>query len=229
MSTVWNAATYDSERRRLIYCFDEFYGTVGELVARFCPASANILDLGAGTGLLSAAVVHRLPHARLHLLDASPDMLAQAANRFEKWHPRITVGSLRDALPAGPFDAVISALAIHHLDNAGKRDLYRRILDALTPGGLFINAEQVASPSKRVQQLIEAVHLDRARALGSTPAEIDAAVQRMTHDQCAGVTDQLDWLNETGFEDVECLYRSFRFAVLCGWKPASLSLQDILA
>jgi tRNA (cmo5U34)-methyltransferase len=84
MSTVWNAATYDSERHRLIYCFDEFYGTVGELVARFCPASANVLDLGAGTGLLSAAIVHRLPQANLHLIDASSDMLDQAVSRLKK-------------------------------------------------------------------------------------------------------------------------------------------------
>ena len=39
MSEVWDAKTYDSERRRLIYCFDDFYGTAAELVARFCPSS----------------------------------------------------------------------------------------------------------------------------------------------------------------------------------------------
>ena len=221
MSTVWNATTYDSERRRLIHCFDEFYGTVGELVARFCPNSPNILDLGAGTGILSAAIVERVPSAKLHLLDASSEMLQQAASRLANWQPQITVQSLNADLPIGPFDAIVSALAIHHLNDAEKRRLYGRILAELSPSGMFINAEQVSGRSKRLQNLIEAVHLDRARALGSSEAEIDGAVQRMGYDQCATVSDQVAWLDEIGFEDAECLFRSFRFAVFAGWKPTS--------
>jgi tRNA (cmo5U34)-methyltransferase len=221
MSTVWNATTYDSERRRLIYCFDEFYGTAGELVARFCPDSPSILDLGAGTGILSATIVERVPTAKIHLLDASSEMLLQAASRLSKWQPQITVQSLNEELPEGPFDAIVSALAIHHLNDAEKRDLYSRILAALAPGGVFINAEQVSGRSARLQNLIEAVHLDRARALGSSEVEINGAIQRMSHDQCATVSDQVAWLDKIGFENAECLFRSFRFAVFCGWKPVS--------
>lgn len=221
MGTIWDATTYDSERRRLIYCFDEFYGTVGELVARSCPDSPSILDLGAGTGILSTTIVERVPTAKIHLLDASSEMLLQAASRLAKWQPQITVRSLSEELPGGPFDAIVSALAIHHLNDAEKRDLYSRILVALAPGGVFINAEQISGRSARLQNLIEAVHLDRARALGSSEVEIDGATQRMSHDQCATVSDQVAWLNEIGFEDTECLFRSFRFAVFCGWKPVS--------
>ncbi len=68
MSNVWNAEVYDSDRRRLIPCFDEFYGAVTELVVRISPISPKILNLGAGTGILSAAIAHRVPTARLHLL-----------------------------------------------------------------------------------------------------------------------------------------------------------------
>src|SRR5207237_742954 len=99
----------------LIPCFDEFYGTVVELVARFCPASPRILDLGAGTGILSSVVVQRIENAKLCLLDASAEMLQRAATRLAPWRPEILVQPLTTNLPAGPFDAVISALAIHHL------------------------------------------------------------------------------------------------------------------
>jgi len=221
MSTVWNATTYDSERRRLIHCFDEFYGTVGELIARFCPSSPNILDLGAGTGILSAAIVDRVPSAKLCLLDASSEMLKQAVSRLANWQPEITVQSLSDKLPPGPFDAIVSALAIHHLDDAEKRNLFSRILAELSPGGIFINAEQVVGRSQRLQNLNEAVHLDRARALGSSEAEIQEAIQRMSYDKCATVSDQVTWLDQIGFEDAECFFRSFRFAVFAGWKTAS--------
>jgi tRNA (cmo5U34)-methyltransferase len=65
MSTVWNAATYDSERRRLVPCFDDFYGSAAELVTRCFPSCPRILDLGAGTGILSAAIVERVVAGRL--------------------------------------------------------------------------------------------------------------------------------------------------------------------
>jgi len=221
MSTIWNAATYDSERRRLIHCFDEFYGTVAELVVRFCPASPRILDLGAGTGILSAAIVDRCATAQLRLLDASPAMLEQAAIRLAGHRPQMFVQSLDAGLPPGKFDAIVSALAIHHLSDDDKRELFSRILNSLTPGGMFLNAEQVSGSSPRLQNLYESVHLDRARALGSSEVEIAGAIERMTHDQCATVSDHIHWLDELGYEDVECFYRSFRFAVFGGWRPAS--------
>lgn len=219
MSTIWNASTYDTERRRLIHCFDEFYGTVGELVARFCPASPRILDLGAGTGILSAAIADRAPTAQLHLLDASSEMLQQAANRLSGRQSRMFIQPLDADLPPGPFDAIVSALAIHHLNDADKRGLFSRILSALAPGGIFLNAEQVSGSSPRLQSLFESVHLDRARALGSSEPEIAGAIQRMSYDQCATVADQVAWLTELGFDDAECFFRSFRFAVFGAWRP----------
>jgi tRNA (cmo5U34)-methyltransferase len=218
MSDIWNASTYDTERRRLIPCFDEFYGTVGELIFRFCSDAPRVLDLGAGTGILSAAIVDRVPNARLHLLDASAEMLQQASRRLSGRQVELSIQPLDSDLPSGPYHAIVSALAIHHLDDAGKRQLYRRIFSALAPGGLFINAEQISGSSARLQSLFEAVHLDRARALGSSDAEIAGAIQRMSYDQCSTTEDQISWLKEIGFADVDCFYRSFRFAVFGGWK-----------
>src|SRR5215472_5753597 len=163
MKTVWSASTYDTERRRLIPCFDEFYGTVSELIVRSGPDSPRILDLGAGTGILSAAIIDRVPTARLHLLDASSDMLQQASKRLSGRQFQLTVQRLDSDLPAGPYEAIVSALAIHHLDDVAKRRLYTRIFTALTPGGVFINAEQISGGSSRLQTLFEAIHLDRAR------------------------------------------------------------------
>jgi tRNA (cmo5U34)-methyltransferase len=221
MSTVWNAATYDSERRRLVPCFDDFYGSVAELVARCCPPSPCILDLGAGTGILSSAIIERIGTGQLTLLDASADMLERATARLAQWQPKMVVQPLTSPLPSGPFDAVVSALAIHHLNDEEKRNLYSRILDVLSPGGMFINAEQVIGASNRLQKLFEAVHLDSARTHGSSEAEIKNAVERMSYDQCSTVADQIAWLNQASYEDAECFYRSFRFAVFGGWKPSA--------
>jgi tRNA (cmo5U34)-methyltransferase len=219
MSTVWNAVTYDSERRRLVPCFDEFYGTAVELVARCVSSAPRILDLGAGTGILSAAIMDHVGTGRLTLLDASAEMLQRAATRLARYHPEIVVQPLTAELPRGPFEAVVSALAVHHLSDEEKRALYERILGSLSPGGIFINAEQVVGKSPRLQALFEAAHLDRARRLGSSEAEIEGAIERMSFDRCATVADQIAWLEQAGYEDAECFFRSFRFAVFGAWKP----------
>ena len=219
MSSIWNATTYDAERRRLIYCFDDFYGTVAELITRFCPPNARILDLGAGTGILSSAIAAHIPNVQLHILDVSPSMLEQAIKRLAGYKLTIHQQQLTDPLPNEQFDAIISALAIHHLNDDQKQDLFCRILAILSSGGMFINAEQVAGQSPRLQTLYESVHLDRARLLGSSEAEIASAVTRMAYDQCSSVANQISWLNNAGFEDATCFYQSFRFAVFGGWKP----------
>jgi tRNA (cmo5U34)-methyltransferase len=219
MSSIWNAGTYDAERRRLVPCFDLFYGSAVELVARTVTPEARLLDLGAGTGLLSGLVAERVKPKLLHLLDASTEMLAQAQSRLEYWNPVATLRSLTDPLPGGPFDAVISALAMHHLHDDEKRDLFSRVRAVLAPGGIFVNAEQILGPTVWHQQLYEAIHLEAARALGSSPEEIEGANQRMKHDHCTTVAKQLEWLEELGYERAGCFFQWFRFAVYAAWKP----------
>jgi SAM-dependent methyltransferase len=74
---------------------------------------------------------------------------------------RAVLADLADPLPAGRYDAVVTALAVHHLDDAGKRSLYRRVADALAPGGVFVNAEQVAGPTPELDRRYHEVWLAR--------------------------------------------------------------------
>lgn len=213
------ADAYDAARRRLIPPFDAFYGTALAAV----PAKAKtVLDLGAGTGLLSRMVRAARPAAHLTLLDGAPAMLDQARAELgdDASRTAYVTADLTDPLPGGPasFCAVVSALAIHHLDDAGKRDLFARAYAQLKPGGVFVNAEQVAGPTPRLDALYRAWHESSARAAGSDDAEWEAAEERMRFDRCATVEDQLVWLREAGFEDVDCRFQDHRFAVLVARK-----------
>jgi tRNA (cmo5U34)-methyltransferase len=128
--------------------------------------------------------------------------------------PALHVADLRDPLPPGPFDAVVSALAIHHLDDADKRALFARVHDALAPGGVFVNAEQVAGPTPALDAAYRARHEAAARALGTDDEEWAGALERMREDRCADVASQLGWLREAGFAVADCLFKDHRFAVL---------------
>ncbi|WP_433264348.1 class I SAM-dependent methyltransferase [Micromonospora vinacea] len=218
------AGTYDEARRRLIPCFDAFYGTAVQVAAPPLRAALaagrtpEVLDLGAGTGLLSLLLSAAVPGVRLTLVDGAPAMLARATDQLHaRSVPHRTVhADLADELPPGRYDAVVSALAIHHLDDAGKRALYRRAAAALTPGGVFVNAEQVAGPTAELDRRYDEVWLERITELGASPDEIAASQERMRHDRPATVADQCRWLAEAGLADVDCYFKEWRFAVFGG-------------
>ncbi|MEU5548614.1 class I SAM-dependent methyltransferase [Micromonospora sp. NPDC047793] len=223
------AGSYDAARRRLVPCFDGFYGTAVEVVepalraARAAGRTPEVLDLGAGTGLLSSLVAAAVPGVRLTLVDAAPKMLAVAADQLtSRGVPhRVVVADLTDPLPDGRYDAVVSALAVHHLDDAGKRDLYRRAAEALVPGGVFVNAEQVAGPTAELDRRYHEVWLAQITARGSDADEIAAAAQRMAYDRPASVGEQCRWLSDAGLTDVDCFFKAWRFAVFGGRAPGA--------
>lgn len=226
MSKIWNASEYDLSRRRLIPCYDLFYATAADLAARTVRdvSSPTILDLGAGTGLMSEFVMQRVGTASLYLLDESTEMLAKAQQRLKQYKPTVFVQSMTEPLPAIKFHAIVSSVAIHHLPDEDKRELFKRIYQSLAPGGVFINAEQILGATEWQQQLYEDMHLNGARALGSDEDEIRAAKERMTYDRCATLSDQISWLHEIGFQNANSFFHTFRFAVYAGWKSENMEL-----
>ena len=217
-----HAGDYDRLRRALVPCFNDFYGSAVEIAVRGgLSQPCRVLDLGAGTGLLSAMLVERLPQAHVHLVDLADGMLNQARRRLAGRSASFAVADYATAPLGGPWQLVVSALSIHHLEDADKRALFRRIHEALVPGGLFINAEQVLAPTSALQARDDALWREQAASLGAEPEEIAAAQERMRYDRCATLEAQLAWLREAGFNDVDCAFKQWRFAVYSATRPAA--------
>jgi tRNA (cmo5U34)-methyltransferase len=156
--------------------------------------AARILDLGVGTGETALRVLERHPGAHLTGIDVSPEMLEEARRRLPDADLR--VARLEDPLPDGPFDLVVSTLAVHHLDAAGKAGLFRRAADALAPGGRFVLADVVV-PERPEDAVIPC-----------TPG----------FDLPDPVPDQLEWLRAAGL-DPRVTWARRDLAVLAATRP----------
>lgn len=156
------------------------YARLQEEVARATEGVtvASVLDLGTGTGETLAAVLTRHPDAAAVGVDESDAMLDAGAVRLAGHDVDLRVADLAEPLPAGPFDLVVSALAIHHLDGPAKAALFSRIAAVLRPGGRFVLGDVV-------------IPVDPADVV--IPVDDD-------YDRPSTTGDQLAWLQRAGFD-----------------------------
>lgn len=172
----WNPDGYVEHMRREIPAYERLQE---ELVAATRLIDARtILDLGTGTGETARRVLKAHPGAHLTGIDSSPGMLAQARETLDPQRVELVLQALDEPPPAGRFELVVSALAIHHLEGAGKVELFARVRATLTPGGRFVLADHVLP--------------ERAEDL-DTPADEG-------YDFPSSVPEQLAWLAREGFE-----------------------------
>ena len=171
----FDARTYADAIRSDVPAYDAFQDAVA---AGTGSGARRILDLGTGTGETARRVLARHPEALLVGVDENERMLAVAGSQLPAERVELRAGRIEEPLPDGTFDLVTSALCVHHLDGAGKADLFRRVHDALVPGGLFVLGDVVV------------------------PADPADATTPLTpgYDRPSPLADQLDWLLAAGFE-----------------------------
>jgi len=165
----------------------------------------RFLDLGTGDGRMLALVRGRFPDAEAVGLDSSEPMLARAAERFGG--DSLVELRLHDLVhpltESGPFDAVVSGLAIHHLEDPRKQQLFAEIRSLLARGGVFANLDLVTAAS---QGLHERFRHEIGRA------EDDPS------DRLADLSDQLGWLRDAGFTEVDCHFKWLELALVVAVK-----------
>lgn len=137
----------------------------------------TILELGTGTGETARRILAAHPHARLIGLDSSQDMLTAARQTLDPDRVDLRHQAIEGSLPEGPFDLVVSTLAVHHLEGEAKADLFARVHSVLRPAGRFVLADVVV-PERSEDAL--------------TPIDPD-------FDFPATTAEQLGWLEAAGF------------------------------
>ena len=213
---------YDEWVRQALPCYDELFSTAVEVIPFSAEEKIRVLDLGAGTGLFSRHVVERYPHATFVLYDVAAQMLDVAKERFQRARSQFefVVDDYMNLRDRDAFDLVISSLSIHHLPDEGKKELFRRLNQALRSGGSFINVDQIKGETEALRQLYWSTWLAKVRQTGAPEDRIQDSIQRrQAHDRDATLSDQLQWLQEAGFVDVDCVYKHYFMAVFSATKP----------
>ncbi len=214
------ASKYDINRKKLIPCFDDLY-TISVSLIRETSLPLDVLDLGAGTGLLTSFLFEKYADANVTLIDMASGMLDIARMRFkDKRNIKYIIGDYAGYDFKDTFDAVISAMSIHHLPHAGKRRLFTKIYNYLKPGGIFVNAEQVLGNTETIESYYKKEWENLIRQNGLSEDDIAAWKERLKLDREATVCQQINWLKEAGFEDAGCAYKFYKFAVIFGIKQS---------
>ncbi len=213
------AKKYDENRRKFIPCFDGFYRDTTDFIASNITRVKSILDLGAGTGLLTAFWYERFPEADYMLVDIAEDMLKIAKERFSGCsNIKYSVEDYSQKLSEEKFDAIISALSVHHLEHSDKKDLFEKIYEKLPICGIFVNYDQFCAGSAEMDKWYDEHWVSMLNKSGLSENDIRMWQERRKLDRECSVEEEIEMLKSCGFSNVKCVYSAQKFAVIVAIK-----------
>lgn len=233
ITSVWeigeNARKFLECERGAVPGAEMQFEVIGHIVREWCVTPSRFLDLGCGDGILGRFLLHKFPSASGVFVDFSEAMLEAARSSLGDNQNAVVLRAdfsspawLDSVRSHKPFDLVVSGFAIHHQSDERKRGLYSEIYGLLSPGGVFLNLEHVASETPAVGRLFEEFYIDRLHEfrLKSDPGtsrEAAANIYRnrpdKDEDKPSLVEEQCRWLREIGFDDVDCFFKIFELAL----------------
>lgn len=213
------AEEYDVNRKKFIPCFNDYYENTTRLIASNIAEPGRILDLGAGTGLLSYFWYRQFPSSEFVLVDIADEMLNIAGKRFKGIdNVHCQVLDYSKELPAGAFDVIVSALSIHHLDDDEKAKLFARIYGKLPTGGLFVNYDQFCAGCPEMNDWYDSYWESQLSDSGLTDSDIALWKERRKLDKECSVEAETEMLRECKFKTVKCVYSYHKFSVVVAVK-----------
>lgn len=220
LQTAFNNAAedYDQLRQKLIPQLDLYHEVVVEQ-SQLLNNDGLVMDLGAGTGLLTSKIAKKYPDATFDLVDVAINMLEIAKTRPELQKNCFFYERDFRRLDLKPdYDLIISSLAIHHLTVEEKVNLFQTIYNGLKPGGRFINADQVCGATDAIDATYKAHWKNFVEGNNLTHTEKNATYERTKLDKMDTLENQLEWLKNIGFNDVTSYYQHYSFVVYSGRK-----------
>lgn len=215
------SAEFDETIRKLIPYYRDMINALVSSIPFEHGTPIKVLDLGCGTGTVTKTLKGQFKNAHVTCLDLAENMIEMAKIKLNDYNDiEYTVGDFYEYNFTETYDVIVSSLALHHLaTDEDKKGFYKKIYEALTSGGVFINADAVLAPNKQLQD-IYTVKWKEFMNLSISMDEIEEkwVPTAETEDHPVKITDHLDWLREIGFKDVDVIWKYYHLAVYCGFK-----------
>lgn len=218
------ADVYDSSFISHVPAYAEMHETILEVLALDGRQPGHVLELGTGTGALTHKLLERFPRTRVTGLDLSAAMLARARSKLVFAGSRVVLreADMSSADLGSGFDAVVSAIAFHHVPPRRKAAVFRQLYRGLSPGGVIVIGDTFRAASPELADRL--LHCTEGRLLGTgmSRAAIEERRQRAAHSggSAARLRDYERWLIRAGFDSVDCLWKQYNLAVVYGEKGA---------
>jgi tRNA (cmo5U34)-methyltransferase len=188
----------------------------------------TFLDLGAGTGAASRAILERHPRAMAVLADFSAQMMAAGASHMLPFAGRyrtvefdMTTKDWPAAIPA-QLDAIVTSMCVHHLTDERKQGLFAEIFDHLVPGGWYFNYDPVTAPDPAVGQIWQRIS-DREdpeaayRRQHRTPEEQARWENHVRY--IIPLDQQISYLRTAGFAGIDIFWKKLENVIYGGYRP----------
>jgi tRNA (cmo5U34)-methyltransferase len=207
-------------------------GAQRRFMARLLPfgeqAAFTFLDLGAGTGAASRAILDMHQRSTAILADFSAEMMRAGGQEMEPFEGRyryvefdMSGGEWPAAIPAA-LDAVVTSMCVHHLPDERKQGLFAEIFDRLVPGGWYLNYDPVRAEDPVVEAAWERVNDDDPEAehkqVHRTPAEQARYDNHVRY--IIPLAQQLDYLRSAGFSGIDVYWKQLDYVIYGGCRPA---------
>ena len=190
------AEEYDANRKKFITCFEDYYKSTTKFIASNITEPKRVLDLGAGTGLLSYFWYCHFPASEYVLVDIADDMLNVARKRF----------------------AGIDTVSYQVADYGDKEKLFERIYEKLPEGGLFVNYDQFCAGQACMDGWFDSYWESQLTDSGLTKRDIELWKERRKLDRECSVEEEEAMLRKSGFRSVKCVYSYQKFSVIVAVK-----------
>ena len=187
----------------------------------------RFLDLGAGSGRLAARMLAAFGQARGTLLETSAALTDAARARLGADAARAEWSAVdhgHGELPRG-FEVVTSLFGLHALADIERRALYREVYAALVPDGVALFADVVRAATATLQAAYEAAWVRAAASAGVDADAVAAAATQFAAGRGMGLGNELPWLGNIGFRDVDIVWKDQGFAVFTARRPAAVDFD----
>lgn len=215
------AAEFDELILKLIPHYKEMIDALISSIPFNPENSIKVLDLGCGTGTITKSLKEKFKNANVTCLDLAENMIEMAKIKLDKYNDiNYITGDFYHFIFPDKYDVIISSLALHHLvtDN-DKKEFFAKIYEALNSDGVFFNADVVLGSNDYLQKL----YLEKWKEFMNQSVSLEEIENKWIpaaeeEDNPTKLVDQLNWLHDIGFKDVDVIWKFYGGAVYGGFK-----------